>query len=186
MTHDHDPAGAEALDALARDYWEAVLEEEPLFATQIGDHRYDDRLRDPSPAGRATWRARLEALVAREAALDEARLDPDARVTRSALREALRSDLAHLRTGIGDWTVDPLEGPQVEFENVEAYHPVTTPADGAARVAPATAPGVSSCGPCAQRSPGKLPVVTRCAYAYVSTFAPATTSAGVSASDVPR
>ena len=135
MTHDHDPAGAEALDALARDYWEAVLEEEPLFATQIGDHRYDDRLRDPSRAGRAAWRARLEALLAREAALDETSLEPDARVTRSALREALRSDLAHLRTRIGDWSVDPLEGPQVEFENVEAYHPVTTPADGAAMVA---------------------------------------------------
>jgi uncharacterized protein (DUF885 family) len=135
MTHDHDPADAAALDALARDYWEAVLEDEPLFATQIGERRYDDRLRDPSPAGRAAWRARLEALLAREAALGETNLDPEARVTRSALHEALRSDLAHLRTGVDDWSVDPLEGPQVEFENVESYQPVATPADGAAMVA---------------------------------------------------
>jgi uncharacterized protein (DUF885 family) len=128
MTHD-------ALDALARDYWEAVLAEEPLFATQIGDRRYDDRLRDPSPEGRADWLARLEKLAAREAAIDGAALDAGARVTRSALREALRSDLAHLRTGVDDWTVDPLEGPQVEFENIESYHPVATPHDGGSMVA---------------------------------------------------
>ena len=135
MTHDHDPADAAALDALARDYWEAVLEDEPLFATQIGERRYDDRLRDPSPAGRAAWRARLEALLAREASLGETNLDPEARVTRSALHEALRSDLAHLRTGVDDWTVDPLEGPQVEFLNLESYQPVRSFADGAAMVA---------------------------------------------------
>ncbi|MCU0505228.1 MAG: DUF885 domain-containing protein [Chloroflexi bacterium] len=128
MTHD-------ALDALARDYWEAVLAEEPLFATQIGDHRYDDRLRDPSPEGRAAWLARLEELAAREAALGASEPDPVARVTRSALREALRGDIAHLRTGVDEWSVDPLEGPQVEFENVEAYQPVATAADGEALVA---------------------------------------------------
>jgi uncharacterized protein (DUF885 family) len=128
MTHD-------ALDGLSHDYWEAVLAEEPLFATQIGDRRYDDRLRDPSPEGRAAWLARLEALAAREAAIDGAALDAGARVTRSALREALRSDLAHLRTGVDDWTVDPLEGPQVEFENIESYHPVATPHDGGSMVA---------------------------------------------------
>ncbi len=128
MTHD-------ALDALSHDYWEAVLAEEPLFATQVGDRRYDGRLRDPSPEGRAAWLASLEAFAAREAAIDDAALDAGARVTRSALREALRSDLAHLRTGVDDWTVDPLEGPQVEFENVESYQPLATPHDGGAMVA---------------------------------------------------
>ncbi len=143
MTQQHDPAPAAVpgadpaadLYALARDYWEAVLAEEPLFATQIGDRRYDDRLADPTPEGRAAWQATLESLVAREAALDGAALGEADRVTRSALREALRGDLAHLRTGMGDWTVDPLEGPQVEFENIESYQAVDSPADGAAMVA---------------------------------------------------
>jgi len=128
MTHD-------ALDVLARDYWEAVLVEEPLFATQVGDRRYDGLLRDRSPEGRAAWLARLEAFAEREAAIDDGALDAGARVTRSALREALRSDVADLRTGVDDWTVDPLEGPQVEFENIESYQPVATPHDGAAMVA---------------------------------------------------
>jgi uncharacterized protein (DUF885 family) len=128
MTHD-------TLDALARDYWETVLADEPLFATQIGDRRYDDRLSDPTPEGRAAHLERLEALAAREAALDDAALGAADRVTRSALREALRSDRAHLRTGVDAWSVDPLEGPQVEFENVEAYQPVASAADGAALVA---------------------------------------------------
>ncbi len=78
---------------------------------------------------------RLEALAAREADLDDAGLDAADRVTRSALRESLRGDLSRVRTGLDDWSVDPLEGPQVEFENVEAYQPVATPEQGAAMVA---------------------------------------------------
>ena len=138
MTHDMQPApspSAAALADLASDYWEALLADEPLFATSIGDRRYDDRLKDPRPEARAAWTAVLEGLVAREADLDDAGLDAADRVTRSALRESLRGDLSHVRTRLDNWSVDPLEGPQVEFENVEAYQPVATPEQGAAMVA---------------------------------------------------
>ena len=36
------------LRALADEYWEAKLEASPLFATFLGDHRYDDRVDDLS------------------------------------------------------------------------------------------------------------------------------------------
>ncbi len=134
-----DPAEADIaetdLSALAREYWDSVLADEPLFATSIGDRRYDDRLDDPRPAARAARLVRLDAFAARESALDDRTLDIPGRVTRSALREAVRGDLARLRTGLDDWTVDPLEGPQIEFSNIEAYQPVTTPAQGAAMIA---------------------------------------------------
>ena len=38
---------------LADRFWEAILELNPTTATVYGDERYDDRLEDPSPAGRA-------------------------------------------------------------------------------------------------------------------------------------
>lgn len=130
-------AGAAAVDlaALSHEYWESVLVDEPLFATSIGDRRYDDRLPDPSPEARAARLARLMSLAAREEALDGGTLDDAGRVTRSALREAILGDLARLRTGVDDWSVDPLEGPQIEFANIEAYQPIATPAQGAAMVA---------------------------------------------------
>jgi hypothetical protein len=34
-------------------YWEKLLALEPLLGTMVGDERYDDRLPDPSDAGRA-------------------------------------------------------------------------------------------------------------------------------------
>ena len=38
--------------SLADRYWEDLLELEPMLGTMIGDERYDDRLSDPSEAGR--------------------------------------------------------------------------------------------------------------------------------------
>ena len=34
-------------------YWEGLLELEPILGTMVGDERHDDRLPDPSDAGRA-------------------------------------------------------------------------------------------------------------------------------------
>ena len=42
-----------AADRLLERYWEGLLEVEPLLGTAIGDERFDDRLPDPGPAGRA-------------------------------------------------------------------------------------------------------------------------------------
>ena len=38
--------------SLADRYWEDLLELEPMLGTMIGDERFDDRLSDPSEAGR--------------------------------------------------------------------------------------------------------------------------------------
>lgn len=54
------------LDAFYRNYLEQRFRLEPLAATQLGDHRFDDQLEDVSAASRAAWsaltRATLEAL----------------------------------------------------------------------------------------------------------------------------
>lgn len=58
------------VDALAARYWESFLALHPEIATEVGDDRYDDRLTDPSPEGRAAFRdlnartlAELEAMT---------------------------------------------------------------------------------------------------------------------------
>ena len=39
-----------AINDIAERFFEGVLEREPIFATILGDDRYDDRLPDPSAA----------------------------------------------------------------------------------------------------------------------------------------
>src|SRR5512134_3015868 len=62
MTDDSDAARA-----LVDRYWEQLLEHEPILGTLVGDERYDDRLPDPSEAGRAAretlHRSALEELA---------------------------------------------------------------------------------------------------------------------------
>ncbi|MHB8890831.1 MAG: DUF885 domain-containing protein [Candidatus Limnocylindrales bacterium] len=125
-----DPAARTALGALAGAYWETFLETHPLFATALGDARFDGRLRDPSPAGVAASRAYCAGLLADVDAVDADGLGDEDRVTRDALREAVSADLADLDAGLLEWNVDPLEGVPVDFLNVPDYQRLETPEDG--------------------------------------------------------
>ena len=40
------------VDDIATRFWEGFLERQPIYASMLGDRRYDDRLDDPGPAGR--------------------------------------------------------------------------------------------------------------------------------------
>jgi uncharacterized protein (DUF885 family) len=73
---------AESARSLVDRYWERLLELEPTIGTTIGDERYDDRLSDPSEAGRAA-----SAGVHREALAEAAQLD------RSAVDSVMRGTL---------------------------------------------------------------------------------------------
>ena len=48
-----EPAATRPIDALAATYWDAFLETNPLFATTLGDARFDGCLPDPTPEGQA-------------------------------------------------------------------------------------------------------------------------------------
>ncbi|HJT79379.1 MAG TPA: DUF885 family protein, partial [Gemmataceae bacterium] len=57
------PAGATPdedarLTAFFKEYLEDLFRQRPLDATRLGDHRFDDRLDDLSPAARAAWTER--------------------------------------------------------------------------------------------------------------------------------
>jgi uncharacterized protein (DUF885 family) len=75
----------ERAHALMDRYWEELLALEPMLGTSCGDERFDDRLPDPSEAGRA------RSLAVHRAALDESRsidrdpLDEIARTTLDVL-----------------------------------------------------------------------------------------------------
>src|SRR6266496_1945979 len=85
---------------LAAEALESFLSFDPAAATYLGDHRFDDRLPDPSPsaatARAAQLREQLDALDAAETS--DVAEQVDAEVLRTALRAEL-FDLDELREG---------------------------------------------------------------------------------------
>jgi uncharacterized protein (DUF885 family) len=120
------PAAAPSkIDALAAQYWDERMAADPLEATELGDRRFDDRLPDESPEGRAADRARLERLRAAVAATPQD-------LTRDLLLIQIDSDLAHASCELEDWAVDAREGPQVVYLRLAELQPVRTVAEGRA------------------------------------------------------
>ena len=90
-------ASTDLADLAART-WERTLELNPTLATVLGDERFDDRLDDPGPAGRAARRALAEDARAGALAIAADGLDPEERISRELMvliadQEILEDDL---------------------------------------------------------------------------------------------
>jgi uncharacterized protein (DUF885 family) len=128
------PDARASLLALAVEAWDGSMAKHPLYATALGDQRFLADL-GPNDAGApARERDRLSGLLARALEIPDAPLDEATRVTRSALVDFLRFELGLVESGLERWSVDPLDGPQVELLNVESYQPVATEAQSRAAV----------------------------------------------------
>jgi uncharacterized protein (DUF885 family) len=123
------------LATLADDYWNQRLAADPIEATLLGDHRFDDGLPDPSPAANAAAIERLGHLADRVRALDASALSAADRVTRAALLGEVENDIAGRKCAIAEWAIDPRDGPHVTFQNLAQLTAVHTPADGEALLA---------------------------------------------------
>jgi uncharacterized protein (DUF885 family) len=82
------------LGALAARTWERTLELNPTLATIYGDERYDDRLDDPGPVGRAARRALADETLVSAAAIPAASLDEEERITRDLLHLTAATEIA--------------------------------------------------------------------------------------------
>lgn len=125
-------AGATPASDLAKlcdEFWVGSLRASPTFATELGEHRWDDRLGDPTPAALEREEQRLRAVLARATAIGTAALSPADRLTRSALVLEVQNRLDDLGCHAELWVVDPLGGPQVEFMNLVDYTRLATPQD---------------------------------------------------------
>jgi uncharacterized protein (DUF885 family) len=82
---------------LAERFWNGLLAIEPLFATVVGDERFDDRLPDPSEEGLARRRDFYDSALADLEGLDRSALDEDERTTLAILEAASRRELDSIR-----------------------------------------------------------------------------------------
>ena len=117
-----------AIDGIASRYWEDTLHLSPLTATLYGDSRFDDRLDDPGPEGRAA-RVALARRAADEAlAVPVGGLGVEDRITRDMLRIAAELGEREADLGFHELTqVDHMQGPQTLLAQVAQFQPADTP-----------------------------------------------------------
>ncbi len=124
-----DPASQPSeIDQIAARYWEDVLALSPLTATVYGDERYNDRLDDPGPEGRAAERRLMERVWREAAAVPEAGLPTEDRITRDVLQVVAEvaieaDDLAYREVQV----VDQIQGPQTVLAQLTQFQPADTP-----------------------------------------------------------
>jgi uncharacterized protein (DUF885 family) len=116
------------MDEIGEAYWEAELRLSPLTATVYGDERWNDRMPDPTAAGRAADLNAIRDANAAAAAISDEQLSNEDRITRDILRVlgeiAERDDelAAHeLRE------VDQIYGPQSVLPQVATFQHADTP-----------------------------------------------------------
>jgi uncharacterized protein (DUF885 family) len=111
--------------ALTAQAWDAAMRSSPLTATILGDCRFHGELPDNSPSGLAATERLLVGLQRRAVGLPDHVLDDEERITRAVLVSFLDTHVAELVLTQADWSVDPMEGPQVSLLSVASEQPVT-------------------------------------------------------------
>jgi uncharacterized protein (DUF885 family) len=121
------------LRRIADDYWEAVLDASPVFATFVGDHRYDDRMDEMSEDAEVAHLGVVTAIGEQAAAVDPATLSPGGRVTRGLLLAEVGN--ARMRTdhGLAELASDQNTGAHADLLQI-APQTRASDADSAARL----------------------------------------------------
>lgn len=120
------------LRRVADSYWEYALETNPSNAHMLGDYRYIDRVEDVSRAAEDRDVLRRRQFGAEARAFDPMALSPADRITRETLIFEAESTAGVTEMHQAEFGVDPIFGPQVEFQILIPQLSVDTPehADG--------------------------------------------------------
>lgn len=118
------------LAALLVRHWEDTMRRDPLFATRLGDHRFDDRINDNSAAGMEDdRRARREFLAEAQKLAAAGTLQEGDAITVQLFIQDLQDAIAADVCVYEEWTVDPRDSP-LGWNDLAELHPVKTVEDG--------------------------------------------------------
>jgi len=109
--------------------WEARLREEPLLATSVGDHRYEDRLPSVAPADLRRATDRRRTTLQRLQTIDRAGLDVPDRISYDMLARELRDDVADHEFGTWQLPINADSGFHTGFAELPRSTTFTTTRD---------------------------------------------------------
>jgi len=114
--------------ALVDDYWEGLIEADPLLGTLVGDERFDDRLPDPSEAGRSKREAMHRRALRQLEAIDRNVADVGVRTSLDMLEAIALRDLAEIEHRLDRLrVVSHLWGPGQLFGELGSLQRADTP-----------------------------------------------------------
>jgi uncharacterized protein (DUF885 family) len=111
------------------EYWEYYLRQNPLFATYIGDHRYDDRIGDISDESLAAQSNYCEDLSGRLKEIEERDISPEDRLNLRILKRTLSDHVRLYHFKAHYIALNHLTGPHIDFPQIVEYHPFRTSRD---------------------------------------------------------
>ena len=98
---------------LADRFWQWFLARNPVYATVLGDERYDDRLRDPGPEARAEEISALKGFLRDASQIDTVGLDQEDAITLDMLEVVCRIQLREHELNPQHFeALDQMAGPQ--------------------------------------------------------------------------
>lgn len=115
---------AQRLESIAHAYWEALMKRNPVWATDLGDNRYDDLLPDQSMAGRAAYFDELRGIRNELQQLPAGSLSGQPAITHEVLRGMLELELEGEPHLDEQWTLNPLHGPLGVLTDLAERQPV--------------------------------------------------------------
>lgn len=117
-----------AVNGLADRFFEKVLELSPIFATILGDDRYDDRLPDLGADGRAAEAATYRQVLDEAEVIDPARLEPEQVITRDMLMLVARNGLEAQERRLYQLAIDHISGIGTMAVQIAQYQQAEQPA----------------------------------------------------------
>ncbi|MET1231730.1 MAG: DUF885 domain-containing protein [Candidatus Limnocylindrales bacterium] len=101
------------VDDIASRFWEGFLERQPIYASMLGDRRYEDRLSDPGPVGRERDRQLVTDVLAAITDVDRESLGVEDGITLGMLETIATVHLEQDAQRLHEFgSIDHLDGPQ--------------------------------------------------------------------------
>jgi uncharacterized protein (DUF885 family) len=116
-----------AVNDLADRFWEGLLERDPMWATVLGDDRFDDRWPDLGADGRAADESAYRSALAEAREIPAEGLDAEQVITRDLIVLISENQLAALDQKQYQLAIDHMSGPQVWTAEMAQYQPADTP-----------------------------------------------------------
>jgi uncharacterized protein (DUF885 family) len=116
-----------SVNDLADRFFDGVLERDPIFATVLGDERWDDRLPDLGPNGREAAQTAYRTTLDEARAVDPGGLGTEELITRDLLVLICENYLEYFRQEQYQLAVDHMTGPQTLPAEIAQYHRADSP-----------------------------------------------------------
>jgi uncharacterized protein (DUF885 family) len=124
-----EDSARERFAALLNESWEFTLREDPLFATETGDHRYDDRLPNVSLADQRRRNAAQRKFLERLEAIDRAALVAADQMNYDIFRRSLRDGIREYGFQTYLMPINDRWGFHIDFPELPRNLPLSTTRD---------------------------------------------------------